>query len=209
VGFVTWLDALWRQVPAWGWLGGAVAAVLLALLAALLMRARTQRRLLESLDDQLRAVVRAVWQSEAAVAQAAMAIEHRAADLAGGADALPEPERERLVRWIAAGQHLMGLVRAALQDYERAQREADAARRQNERLRRELARLQGEHDRLLRERRQLAQALATFVHDPGPRVVLDAPPAAEPDHAEGAGNERGAPQRPPTGSGGDECARDG
>lgn len=184
------IDALWRGVAPWVWLGVIAGAVFLGLLVALLVRARGLRRTLESLEDQIRDAVRAVWQSESAVTRISMALDHHARDDATGELALPEPERQQLARWIAAGQQMVGLVRDALHDYERAQREGEAARRECERLRRELAHLQGECDRLLRERKQLAQALATFVHEAGPRALLDAPDAAggdEPKRDGGAG----------------------
>jgi len=190
VNAVDRIEGAWRAVPPWGWFGVAAAAAVLVLVTVLLLRARILRRRLESLEDQVRDAVRAVWQSEAAVSRASMALADRApAGEPTGALALPEPERQQLARWIAAGQQLVGLVRGALLDYERAQREGDAARRECERLRRELAHLQEEHDRLLRERRQLAQALASFVRDAGPRAWLDAPvpPAGDAPRTTGDG----------------------
>jgi hypothetical protein len=167
-----------EQMP-WGWLGAITGAVLVALMVTLLVWARGLRRRLESLQDQVRDAVRAVWQSEASMTRASMVLErHVPAGDGTGELALPEPERQQLARWIAAGQQLVGLVRDALADYEAARRESAAARHECERLRRELAQLQGEHDRLLRERKELAQALATFVHEAGPRALLEPPGAA-------------------------------
>jgi hypothetical protein len=200
---LAWLDAIWRQVPPWAWVGGTAAAVLLVLLVAAAARGRCQRRALEALQQQVGDVARSIRQSEAAVAAVVGALERRAPG--PGDAALAEPEREQLVNWIAAGQELVGVVRAALRDYERARREGDAARREAERLRRELARLQGEHDRLLRERRQLARALATFVHETGSPALLD----TAPDHPEIGGHEDRAPRRPPPDSEGDRNPREG
>jgi hypothetical protein len=193
VSTVERIDGLARSLPPWGWLGLAVAAVvlLLAFTALLVVGRRTLARKLDRLEDEVRAAVRALRQGEAALTRASMVIDdHGGAGIPAGDLALPELEREQLARWMAAGQQLVGLVRTALLDHERVQREVEAARRECERLRRELARLQTEHDRLLRERRQLAQALATFVHEAGPRALLDPGPGDTPrDPPSNAGSD--------------------
>jgi hypothetical protein len=177
VGLLEVLERLGPWTPLGVWLG----AVLVAVLAGVLLRVRARLRAtslsLASLEDELRDAIRAVRESGAAATGGSAAIARRQdtgihdLDLTPGTD-----DRDRLVRWVAAGQELVSLVRTALRDYDRLRQEGEAARRECQRLRLELVRLQAEHDRLLRERRQLAQALATFVHEAGPRALLDSPP---------------------------------
>jgi hypothetical protein len=175
---------LLNSIPLGVWVVVAVvAAVGLGLALAVRARVNGVRRSLQIVQAQLRETIRAAPGADAGAGRASGAPDGRRDTL--DLELAPEAwERERLLHWITAGQQLVGLVRSALRDHDRLLREAGAAQRECERLRCELVRLQAECDRLLRERRQFAQALATFVHETGPRALLDAPPAGLPPRDE-------------------------
>lgn len=151
------------------WLGGlalGVAAVAVATALVARARARAARQSLARLEAELQAALE--------VARARPAGPGRPPAGVNGDGPDPGSDPEGWLRWIATGQELLGAVRMALRDHDRLRREAEARRREAERLRRELARLQADYDRLVRERRQFARALANFIHEPGPRALLDA-----------------------------------
>ena len=125
------LGATWESLPPALWLLAA-AVVAVAVVAILLVRARVTAvsRSLHTLEAELRDAVQAVRDNGAAP-RLPIALEGRNETLA--LERAPATlEHEQLVRWMAAGQQLVDLVRGALRDHDRLQRDAAASRREQD-----------------------------------------------------------------------------